>query len=206
MTRLHQAAAMMALLAAGSAGMPIAASRASRVTPPPEPGDGKPRFAGGVAPPKGGIVTDLAVLTQPSLPYEGPFGDDLTALTDRMFEAMYASRQGVGLAAVQIGVHLRVCVVDIYALSSDQGRRKPRVFVNPKIERQSIRKVPMREGCLSAPAKFGDVERAISIYATWQDEHGEHWADDLGGFLAHILQHEVDHMDGIMCTSKMVRS
>lgn len=162
------------------------------VTLPPPLGDKPPA-----------IVKDSAVLEVPSLPYEGTFGDELERLTDRMLAAMYHTNQGVGLAAVQIGVHLRVCVVDIYALNP--GRRSPRVFVNPDIELIG-RKAPMREGCLSAPGKFGDVDRAFSIAATWTDEHGDWQSAELGGMLAHVLQHEVDHMDGIMCTSKMVRA
>lgn len=150
------------------------------------------------------IVTNPDVLHLPSLPYRGPFGDDLKRLTDQMFAAMYASRQGVGLAAVQIGIHLRVCVVDVYALAEDQGRRLPRVFVNPLIQLAG-KPLSMREGCLSAPGIFGDVPRAPGVRAIWENEAGELCHDELGGLLAHILQHEVDHMDGVLCTSKMER-
>lgn len=185
------------------AGASIAvAAEPSRRRPPPERDDDKPRFTGGLKPRKDGIVTDPEVLHTPSVLWDNGFGPELKRLTDQMFAAMYATGQGVGLAAVQIGIHFRVCVVDIYALNPP--RRTPRVFVNPTIELVGKR-FPMREGCLSAPGKFGDVERAAMIRAAWQDETGETHAEELGGMLAHVLQHEVDHMEGVLCTSKMVR-
>jgi peptide deformylase len=134
-----------------------------------------------------------------SSPYNGPMGDDLRPFYEHMLGVLYDSRIGVGLSAVQIGVLSRICVVDLYA--HQPARRSPRIFVNPEIV-LGARFVNQREGCLSVPKQFGEVPRAVTIRASWLDLDGNRQEDELGGMLAHVLQHEIDHMDGVLFTQR----
>jgi peptide deformylase len=128
--------------------------------------------------------------------------DELRALIKDMFETMYAA-PGIGLAAVQVGVPKRLLVMDLQEPEDEDDPeskpvREPRVFINPEILSHSDHEVPYNEGCLSVPDQYAEVMRPDKIRARWQDEHGKHHEKDLDGLLAVCLQHEMDHLEGVL--------
>ena len=110
-----------------------------------------------------------------------------------MFAAMYKA-PGIGLAAPQIGVPLRLVVLD---LGSD-GEPAPMVLINPEITRESAEQVMREEGCLSLPGQYADVTRPARITANFEDLEGKRHMIDADGLLAVCIQHEIDHLDGIL--------
>jgi peptide deformylase len=141
------------------------------------------------------------MLRQISTPIEA-VDDDLRALIADMFETMYDA-PGIGLAAVQVGVPRRLLVMDLQELSDPDNEdsppvRQPRVFINPVIVAHSQREVPYTEGCLSVPDQYAEVMRPDHIRARWMDEHGKQHEEELDGLLAICLQHEMDHLEGIL--------
>ncbi|HEY2445857.1 MAG TPA: peptide deformylase [Rhizomicrobium sp.] len=126
-------------------------------------------------------------------------------LADDMLESMYAA-EGIGLAAIQIGVAKRVLVMD---LTQKDGRHEPRVFVNPKILWTSEETIICEEGCLSVPDIWEEVERPAQIRAEFLDRDGKHHSIEAEGLLATCLQHEIDHLEGVLFVdhlSKLKRS
>jgi len=124
---------------------------------------------------------------------------DVQKLLDDMLETMYASA-GVGLAAPQIGVSKRIVVIDVEQEDDDSGVKSgnPLFLVNPEIIWRSEDKVCGEEGCLSVPRQYADVERFETVRVRYLDENGveqERFAD---GLLAICIQHELDHLDGIL--------
>ncbi|MGI9449159.1 MAG: peptide deformylase [Geminicoccaceae bacterium] len=117
----------------------------------------------------------------------------LGQLLDDMLETMYAA-PGIGLAAPQVGVLKRFFVVDV----SGEEDKKPLFMINPEIIERSDTKSIYEEGCLSLPKQFGDVERSDKIRLRYQDRHGEKQDLEADGMLARCIQHEVDHLDGIL--------
>ena len=132
-----------------------------------------------------------------SLPV-GRVDDELRVLIQDMFETMYDA-QGIGLAAIQVGVPKRVLVVDL-AEENEAGERvsAPRVFINPEIYDPGAELSVYSEGCLSVPDQFADVERPAVIYARWLDRDGVAHDERIEGMLATCLQHEMDHLEGIL--------
>ncbi|GMO50342.1 MAG: peptide deformylase [Treponemataceae bacterium] len=116
--------------------------------------------------------------------------DEIRALIADMFAVM-KTRNGVGLAAPQIGRLLRLFVV-----TADDG--VPRVFINPHIIFSSDEMVSREEGCLSIPGIYGDIIRPQKITAQALDEHGKKFLLEADGLLARVIQHENDHLDGIL--------
>ena len=127
--------------------------------------------------------------------------DDLQRLIDDMLETMYDA-PGIGLAAIQVGVPKRVLVIDLQEPESDEDGaplvRKPMVFINPEILEGSEDLSVYNEGCLSVPDQFAEVERPASIRASWMDRDGRIHEEQLEGLLATCLQHEMDHLEGIL--------
>jgi len=125
--------------------------------------------------------------------------DELRALIADMFETMYDA-PGIGLAAIQVGVPKRVLVMDLAEPLEEGGEpvRDPRVFINPEILAHSDEEVPYTEGCLSVPDQYAEVLRPDHIRARWLDEHGKQHEQNLDGLLAICLQHEMDHLEGIL--------
>lgn len=126
-------------------------------------------------------------------------------LIDDMIESMYEA-DGIGLAAVQIGVPLRVIVMD---LDQKEGKKNPRAFVNPRITWRSDELATFEEGCLSVPEIYEDVERAARIKAEYVDRDGNKQLLEADGLLSTCLQHEMDHLEGILFIdhlSKLKRS
>jgi len=139
-----------------------------------------------------------------SLPVAHVDGDIRTLVAD-MLESMYAA-EGIGLAAIQIGVPRRVLVMD---LAQKDGKREPRAFINPKILWASEELATFEEGCLSVPDIWDAVDRPARIKAEYLDEHGKKHTLDADGMLATCLQHEMDHLEGVLFIdhlSKLKRS
>lgn len=125
--------------------------------------------------------------------------DDLRAFISDMFETMYAA-PGIGLAAIQVGVPKRVLVIDLQEKEDEEGNavRNPRVFINPEILEESEEASVYNEGCLSVPEQYADVVRPAAVKARWLDEQGNTHEEELDGLLATCLQHEMDHLEGIL--------
>jgi peptide deformylase len=122
-----------------------------------------------------------------------------------MLESMYAA-EGIGLAAVQIGVPKRVLVMD---LAQKEGRREPQAYINPKILWASEETTTVQEGCLSVPDIWEEVDRPSRIRAEFLDRNGVLQTIEAEDLLATCLQHEMDHLDGILFIdhlSKLKRS
>jgi peptide deformylase len=125
--------------------------------------------------------------------------DALRALIADMFETMYDA-PGIGLAAVQIGVPKRLLVIDLQEKDeeTDENIREPRVFINPEVLEESGELAVYNEGCLSVPEQYADVARPAVIKARWMDEHGKQHEEVLDGLIATCLQHEMDHLEGVL--------
>lgn len=132
--------------------------------------------------------------------------DDLRRLIDDMFETMYAA-PGIGLAAIQVGVPKRVLVIDLQEQETEEGEpiREPRVFINPEILETSDHEVPYNEGCLSVPEMYAEVDRPDRIRARWLDRDGTQREEEITGLLAVCLQHEMDHLNGILFIDHLSR-
>jgi len=114
--------------------------------------------------------------------------EHVLSLVKDMFEVMYAN-DGVGLAAPQLGVSLRIIVMD-------DG--KPRTMINPQIVYRSEEKIVGEEGCLSVPEIFENVERSKEVIVKYKDEKGVEQEEKFVDYSARIVQHEYDHLDGIL--------
>lgn len=127
------------------------------------------------------------------------FGADLQTLIDDMFETMYDA-PGIGLAAVQVGVPKRLLVIDLQEKDVESGEtiREPLVFINPEILEESEELTVYNEGCLSVPDQYADVARPSVIKAKWLDRNGKAHLEEIDGMLATCLQHEMDHLEGIL--------
>ena len=119
---------------------------------------------------------------------------DLRALIDDMFETMYKA-PGVGLAAIQVGVPKRVVTVDT---AKKDDPKNPQVFINPEIVWTSDEKSTYEEGCLSIPEYYEDVERPTQVKVRFMDLEGKTHEVEANGLLATVLQHEIDHTNGIL--------
>lgn len=144
------------------------------------------------------------------------FDDELKTLVEDMFETMYAA-PGIGLAAIQVGVPLRVLVIDLQEPAPhDHGPdghcdhdhsviNDPRVFINPEILDPSEDMSVYQEGCLSVPDQYADVERPATCRARWQDLDGKVHEEEFEGLLATCLQHEMDHLEGVLFIDHLSR-
>lgn len=125
--------------------------------------------------------------------------DELRALIADMFETMYDA-PGIGLAAIQVGVPKRVLVIDLQERDeeTDETIKDPRVFINPEILEESEELNVYSEGCLSVPEQYADVARPAVIKAKWLDGEGNEHIETLDGLMATCLQHEMDHLNGVL--------
>jgi len=121
-------------------------------------------------------------------------GDEERALMDDMLDTMYDA-PGIGLAAIQIGVPKRIIVMDI---SRDENEKKPMYFVNPLIKNKNKEKVKYEEGCLSVPDQFAEIERPNACEIEYLDYNGKKQILKADGLLATCIQHEMDHLEGIL--------
>lgn len=131
---------------------------------------------------------------------------DIRTLIDDMFDTMYAAR-GIGLAAVQIGVPKRVIVMDLQEEEDADGKpvRDPRVFINPEVIESSEDEAIYTEGCLSVPEQFAEVVRPATARVKWLDADGKPHDEVLEGLLATCIQHEMDHLEGIIFIDHLSR-
>jgi len=121
-------------------------------------------------------------------------GDEERKLMDDMLETMYDA-PGIGLAAIQVGVPKRIIVMDI---SRDESKKDPRYFVNPIIKNINEEKGKYEEGCLSVPDQFAEIERPSSCEVEYVDYEGKKQLLKADGLLATCIQHEMDHLEGIL--------
>ena len=127
--------------------------------------------------------------------------DELRRFMDDMLETMY-SAVGVGLAAPQVGVSKRIVVIDI---SHEDEKIEPYYLVNPEIIWKSEDKVCGEEGCLSVPEQRAEVERHASVKLRYLDYNGQQHEELIEDFLAIVVQHELDHLDGILYIDRISR-
>jgi peptide deformylase len=137
-------------------------------------------------------------LRQISKPVEA-VDDEIRTLIADMFETMYAA-PGIGLAAIQVGVPKRLLVIDLQEKDEETGAMipTPRVFINPEITPIGEGLSVYNEGCLSVPDQYADVQRPAVIRAKWLDADGNAHDEQLDGMIATCLQHEMDHLEGIL--------
>lgn len=121
--------------------------------------------------------------------------DELKKLIDDMVETMYENN-GIGLAAVQIGKLLRIVVIDVR--DKEKEEKNPLVFINPEITWFSEEKELMEEGCLSVPQQSAKILRSLSVEVKYNDINMNEKTLKTDGLLAHCLQHEIDHTNGIV--------
>jgi peptide deformylase len=140
------------------------------------------------------IITEPnKILRQVSLPVE-KVGKEEQKLMNDMLETMYAAN-GIGLAAIQIGIPKRIIVMDI---SKDDNKKEPLYFVNPTIKNKDILKSTYEEGCLSVPNQFAEIDRPKNCEVEYLDYNGEKKLLKAEGLLATCIQHEMDHLEGIL--------
>jgi len=143
-------------------------------------------------------LLDIHVLGSPILRKETApvkkVDDELQRLIDDMFETMYAA-PGIGLAAIQIGVAKRVFTLD---LSKKESEHAPQVFINPEISWRSEETATYEEGCLSIPEYYEEVERPAQVKVKYLDLDGKTHEIEAKGLLATCLQHEIDHINGVL--------
>jgi peptide deformylase len=139
-----------------------------------------------------------AMLRAQSAPVER-FDDELRGLVADMFETMYKA-PGIGLAAVQVAVPRRLMVIDLQDPEEEGGEpvKRPMAFINPEIVWSSDDRSVYNEGCLSIPDQYAEIERPARVRARWLDEHGKSHEREVDGLLATCVQHEVDHLNGIL--------
>ena len=126
------------------------------------------------------------------------FNEETKELIDNMFETMYNS-DGVGLAAPQIGVSLRIFVIDADNMLEEENEKPgPLAFINPEIVEKSGRKIPLDEGCLSIPEVTDKVIRPEGVKVTFKDQNFEDREIDADGWVSRVIQHEYDHLEGIL--------
>ena len=133
------------------------------------------------------------ILRQKSLPVEN-VDKDIQILMDDMLATMYAA-PGIGLAAIQVGIPKRVIVLDI---EKKEGEKKPIFLVNPEIIEKSKNNSTYEEGCLSVPGQFAEIDRPDKCHIKYLDYYGEKKEINAEGMLATCIQHEMDHLEGIL--------
>tara|TARA_B100000886_G_C20344204_1_gene457957 strand:- start:191 stop:715 length:525 start_codon:yes stop_codon:yes gene_type:complete len=139
------------------------------------------------------LVVPDPVLRKVSEPVDS-VNPETQKLMDDMLETMYAA-PGIGLAAVQIGILKRIIVID---LSKDGEKKEPLFFVNPEITFKSNELISYEEGCLSIPNQFAEVKRPNSCKVNFLDYEGKKKQLSADGLLATCIQHEVDHLNGVL--------
>ncbi|EMD82678.1 peptide deformylase [Pacificimonas flava] len=132
--------------------------------------------------------------------------DEHRRLMDDMLETMYDA-PGIGLAAIQVGQPVRILVIDLQEMpegveddgtNEDLRVRRPLYFVNPEFLEVSEEVTTYNEGCLSVPDQYAEVDRPSWVRARWLDYDGNPHEEKIDGFLATVLQHEMDHLEGIL--------
>ena len=139
------------------------------------------------------LIEPNKILRQISKPVER-VTNEVQKLMDDMLDSMY-SANGIGLAAIQIGIPKRIIVMD---LSKDPDKKEPRYFVNPVVKNKDLEKATYEEGCLSVPNQFAEIDRPSQCDVEYLDYNGEKQMLHADGLLATCIQHEMDHLEGIL--------
>lgn len=139
------------------------------------------------------VILPDPILRNLSAPVEQVNGD-IKKLADDMFETMYDA-PGIGLAAIQVGIPLRMLVID---LAKEDEPKAPQVFINPEIVERSSDLSVYEEGCLSIPDYYAEVERPAEVKVKFIDGEGKAQEVVADGLLATCLQHEIDHLNGVL--------
>ncbi len=122
------------------------------------------------------------------------FNKELEITVSNMFDTLNSSGNGIGLAAPQVGLTKRIVVIDLKI----EGKTDPLIFINPEIIKFSNQKFLNEEGCLSVPEYYAEVERSKEVEVQWYDLKGKKIRKKLEGLLSICIQHEIDHLDGIL--------
>ena len=151
-------------------------------------------------------IREILVVPDPRLkevskPVEGPVTDAHRALMDDMLETMYDA-PGIGLAAIQIGEPVRIIVMD---LAREDEEKAPRYYVNPEIRWSSEELFSYEEGCLSVPEIYDAVERPARVKLKYLDYNGAAVEEDAEGLFAVCIQHEMDHLNGVLFIDHLSR-
>jgi peptide deformylase len=139
------------------------------------------------------LIEPNKILRQISKPVER-VTNEVQKLMDDMLDSMY-SANGIGLAAIQICIPKRIIVMD---LSKDPDKKEPRYFVNPVVKNKDLEKATYEEGCLSVPNQFAEIDRPSQCDVEYLDYNGEKQILHADGLLATCIQHEMDHLEGIL--------
>ena len=125
--------------------------------------------------------------------------DETRAFVRDMIDTMYDAN-GIGLAAIQVGVDSRILVIDLQDEKDDEDKpiKAPHAYINPEILSVSEELSSYNEGCLSIPEQYADVARPASCRVRWLDEQGSSHEEDLTGLLSTCMQHEIDHLNGVL--------
>ncbi|MHC6656707.1 peptide deformylase [Aeromonas salmonicida] len=138
-------------------------------------------------------ILDILTLPDPKLRIKAEQVEDITAvqsLIDDMLETLYMTENGIGLAATQVGRKEAIVIIDL-----SESRDQPLILINPEVI-SGTDKVFGQEGCLSIPDYYADVERYSSVVVSALDRHGNQLTMESSEFLAIVMQHEIDHLDG----------
>lgn len=142
------------------------------------------------------VLHPESVLRQKATPVE-KITPDILKLMDDMLDTMY-EEDGIGLAAPQVDLSIRVIVMDVEERDEKTGRGNPIKMINPEIIAKSEEKTGMEEGCLSLPTMRVDVSRPEQVTVRYMDENGETLEMDADDLLAKCVQHEIDHLNGVL--------
>ncbi len=135
--------------------------------------------------------------------------DEVRQLVADMTETMYDAR-GIGLAAIQVGVARRVVVIDLQERETEdeekpEAVRDPSAYINPEIISVSEETSRYNEGCLSIPEQYAEVERPARCRVAWLDLDGQRHEEDMDGLMATCMQHEIDHLNGVLFIDHITR-
>ncbi|MAZ07619.1 MAG: peptide deformylase [Rickettsiales bacterium] len=143
-------------------------------------------------------VLQILTIPDPRLKYKSNniqnFDKNLEKIVDDMFDTLYASGNGIGLAAPQVNIHQRIIVMDL----REDEKSNPQVFINPRIIKFSAEKNINEEGCLSIPEFYAEVERPSTVDVEWFDTKGKKIKKKMTGLLSICMQHEIDHLNGVL--------
>ena len=141
------------------------------------------------------LTEENPILRKQSSKVDDVFDNEIATLIKNMVQAM-KDHNGIGLAAPQIGVAKRVIAVEM--------KDGPYILINPKITKYSLEKEKAEEGCLSVPKRYGDVERSECIEYQGLLPNGNEVSEKAEGLFARVIQHEIDHLDGILFIDKII--
>ncbi len=143
-------------------------------------------------------VLDILIIPDKRLKYKSSivevFDENLHEIVKNMYDTLYSSGNGIGLAAPQVAIFKRIVVIDL----KENGNSNPITFINPRIISSSNENAKNEEGCLSIPGYYAEVERPKTVEIEWDDLKGNKMKEKCSGLLSICIQHEIDHLDGIL--------